>query len=86
VKEGRLDFSNCGWSSTDEACPSYSDLIMNMYLGFAFMKMNFNQRCTVGFQLDPFGHSSANAKLFSDFGFDAIFLGRIDSNEIEARK
>jgi hypothetical protein len=57
-----------------------------MQMGFAFVKENFDYRCSVGFQLDPFGHSAANAKLFSDFGFDAIFLGRIDSNEIVARK
>tara|TARA_B100000780_G_scaffold229779_1_gene169427 strand:- start:55 stop:351 length:297 start_codon:yes stop_codon:yes gene_type:complete len=35
--------------------------------------------------IDAFGHSAANAALFSDFGFDAVFLGR-EPNESRERR
>ena len=34
---------------------------------------------TIGWQLDPFGHSSTNAALMTGaLGFDATFFGRAD--------
>lgn len=35
-------------------------------------------RPKIGWQIDPFGHSKENAALFAGFGFDGLFLGRID--------
>jgi len=71
VKEGRLEFANGGWSSTDEACPNYEDLINNMLHGHNFLRSEFGVTPRVGWQLDAFGHSSTNARLFADFGFEA---------------
>ena len=34
---------------------------------------------TIGWQIDPFGHSATQAALLSaEVGFDALFFGRID--------
>ena len=33
---------------------------------------------TVGWQIDPFGHSSTQASLSALYGFDAQFFGRAD--------
>jgi alpha-mannosidase len=66
-----------GWTATDEACPNYEDMINNMYLGHQFLKKEFGISSKVGWMLDAFGHSSANAALFSDFGFDAVFFTRM---------
>ena len=34
---------------------------------------------TIGWQVDPFGHSATQAALLSaEVGFDALFFGRID--------
>lgn len=33
VTEGRLEFANGGWSATDEACPSFDDMINNFIVG-----------------------------------------------------
>lgn len=38
VKEGRLEFANGGWSSTDEASANYEDMINNMIIGHNFLK------------------------------------------------
>ena len=32
----------------------------------------------IGWQIDPFGHSQTNARLFAEMGFDAFFIGRLD--------
>ena len=51
---------------------------MQMYLGHQFMKKEFGIVPRVGWMIDAFGHSSTNAALFADFGFDAIYFSRID--------
>lgn len=85
IKSGRLEITQGGWSSTDEACPNYEDLINNMYLGHAFLLKEFGVRPKIGWHVDPFGHSAANAALFSDFGFEAIFISRLDEGERQKR-
>jgi alpha-mannosidase len=53
-------------------------MITNMYVGHNFMKKEFGVTSKVGFQLDPFGHSSAYAALLADFGFEALILTRVE--------
>ena len=65
-----------GWVSTDEACPNYEDMINNMIVGHGWLKKEFGVTPKIGWQLDTYGHSSANARLFADFGFDALFVSR----------
>ena len=85
VKEGRLEFSNGGWSATDEACPNYEDMINNMIIGHGFLKREFGVTPRTGWHIDAFGHSSTNARLFADFGFEAIFMSRLDREDKEER-
>jgi len=60
VREGRLEFANGGWSATDEACPTYEDMINNMVQGHQFLMREFGKVPKIGWHLDSFGHSSAN--------------------------
>lgn len=80
IKNGQLEITMGGWVATDEACPSYEDMITNMYVGHNFIKKEFGVTPRVGWMPDAFGHSSANAALFADFGFDAIYFTRLDEN------
>jgi hypothetical protein len=41
VKEGRLELLAGGWSSHDEACPTYEDFIANMMAGHQFILKEF---------------------------------------------
>ena len=69
----------------DEATPHYEDMINNMLIGYEFLQKEFNVKPKIGWSIDPFGHSSANARLFADMGFEAWWFARLDSQEKEQR-
>jgi alpha-mannosidase len=62
--------------STDEAACNYEDMILNMQIGHQFLWDEFQIRPRIGWMLDEFGHSAANAALYADFGFDALIMSR----------
>ena len=69
----------------DEACPTYTDMITNMMKGHDFLLKEFGVKPRIGWHVDPFGHSSTNARLFSDMGFDAFFYARTDYQDKNKR-
>ena len=45
----------------------------------SFLKEQFGKVPTIGWQLDPFGHSATHASLMCGLlGFDGLFFGRAD--------
>lgn len=86
MSEGRLEFINGGIVSSDEACPTYEDLITNMMTGNAFLKREFNITTKMVWHPDSFGHSAATPELYAKMGFEAIFFARIDDDEKNFRK
>ncbi len=56
-----------------------------MTLGHQFLKETFNVTVEIGWHIDPFGHSSAQASLFSQMGFNAFFFARIDYQDKDQR-
>eukprot|EP00345_Euplotes_harpa_P018316 CAMPEP_0168348954 /NCGR_PEP_ID=MMETSP0213-20121227/20087_1 /TAXON_ID=151035 /ORGANISM="Euplotes harpa, Strain FSP1.4" /LENGTH=331 /DNA_ID=CAMNT_0008358721 /DNA_START=60 /DNA_END=1052 /DNA_ORIENTATION=+ len=78
VKQGQLEFINGGWSMNDEATTHYEDIITNMQKGHKFLLEEFGVTPSVGWHIDPFGHSNAQAALFSRMGFDSWYMCRID--------
>ena len=86
VKNGQLSFMNGGWVMNDEGCTYYDDIIEQMTIGHQFLKKEFNFTPTVGWQIDPFGHSLSQASLFSQMGFNIFFLERIDYQDFDTRK
>lgn len=69
----------------DEACPIFEDMIENMMYGHEFILKNFGKKPTIGWQIDPFGHSNTNARFFAEMGFDAFFFARLDYEDKERR-
>jgi alpha-mannosidase len=56
-------------------------------LGHTFLKEEFDFTPSVGWQIDPFGHSSTQASLLSaEAGFDALYFGRIDYQDLQLRR
>jgi len=85
VQEGRLEFLNGGWSGNDEACPIFEDIIDNIMVGHAFLKKEFGVVPRVAWLVDSFGHSISNARLYSEIGFDSLFIARLDNQDSEQR-
>lgn len=86
VKRGQLEFINGGWCMNDEATAYYEDIIDQMTLGHKFLIDNFQIRPTIGWQIDPFGHTAAQAVLSHLMGFNAWFFSRIDYQDFDLRK
>ncbi|CAD8084472.1 unnamed protein product [Paramecium primaurelia] len=86
IKNGQLEFINGGWCMNDEATAYYEDIIDQMTLGHQWILDRFQIKPTIGWQLDPFGHTSAQAELFALMGFDAWFFSRIDYQDMNLRK
>ena len=82
----QLTFANGGWCMHDEAATHFMGMIDQTTLGHSFLKETFDYVPTVGWQLDPFGHSSTQSSLMTyKTGFDALFFGRIDYQDMELR-
>lgn len=80
VYSGQLQFVGGGWVQNDEAVTHYTAIIDQMTLGLRFLNDTFGPHCgvpSVAWQADPFGHSTAQAALFSRMGFSSLMLGRI---------
>ena len=77
VSSGQLSFVNGGWSMHDEAAAHYVDMIDQTTLGHKFIMDEFGPDAapTIGWQADPFGHSSTQAALMTyEMGFDGLFF------------
>ncbi len=80
-----MEFINGGWSMHDEAVTHYEDMINNMMLGHEYLLKEFGIKPNIGWQIDPFGHSSANPRLFADMGIEAWFFSRLDAENLNQR-
>lgn len=86
VANQQLSFANGGWCMHDEAATHYIGMIDQTTLGHEFLKQELGVTPTVGWQLDPFGHSATQASLLTaGVGFDALFFGRIDYQDLAIR-
>ena len=69
VKNRQLNFANGGWCMHDEAATHYVDMVDQTTLGHRLLKEAFGDDgiVTIGWQLDPFGHS---ASIFGMCGYE----------------
>ncbi|DBB01101.1 hypothetical protein WJX77_006941 [Trebouxia sp. C0004] len=87
VDNGQLDFVNGGYVQHDEAAAHYVAMIDQTTRGHSFIKEQFGKVPTIGWQLDPFGHSATHAALMCGLlGFDGLFFGRADYQDMDVRK
>ena len=85
VSKGQLHFVNAGWCMSDEASMYYEDFIDQMTVGLRWLKDTFNYVPSVAWHIDPFGHHSSSASLFSLMGFNSFFFARIDYQDKQVR-
>lgn len=71
----------------DEATTHFMGMIDQTTLGHTFLKQELGVVPTVGWQIDPFGHSATQGGLMtSSVGFDALYFGRIHYEDLENRQ
>ncbi|XP_023330196.1 lysosomal alpha-mannosidase [Eurytemora carolleeae] len=88
INSGQLQFAGGGWSMNDEATTHFLSIINNMEFGINWLKDNLGE-CSVpdvAWQIDPFGHSKEQARLFAEMGFKGLFFARIDYRDKAERK
>jgi hypothetical protein len=85
VREGRLQFANGAWCMPDEAAPHFVDLIDALAIGHRFLRQEVNASVKVGWQIDPFGHSSFTAVLNALAGFNGFHYKRVDFRDYDYR-
>ena len=70
---------SCRYVQNDEAASHYVAMIDQMTVGHQFLNRTFGLAPRIGWQVDPFGHSSTQASLMTGaLGFDALYFGRAD--------
>jgi lysosomal alpha-mannosidase len=85
IENGQIEILGGGWSANDEACPYYEDIVENMTGGMQWIWENLGVVPKVGWQLDSFGHSSTNARIFAKLGFKFLVFSRIDAEDRRRR-
>jgi hypothetical protein len=83
----QLNFVNGGWCMHDEGTTHYIGMIDQTTLGHTFLRQELNVIPTIGWQLDPFGHSKTQASLLTyKMGLNALYFGRIDYQDLSIRQ
>ena len=72
---------NGGWSANEEATPNFDDIINNMMMGHEWLNEEFGFQPKIGWDIDTFGHSDTNTRLFAQMGFEALFFSRMSYDE-----
>ena len=80
IKRGQWEFVEGGWVMPDEANPTYSALADQLTEGHIFLNETFGITPQIGYQIDPFGASTAVAQTYQRAGFKYHILDRIDYN------
>lgn len=50
-------------------------------MGNDWVLQEFGVKPRIGFQIDTFGHSITNTRLYAEMGFDALFISRADERD-----
>jgi hypothetical protein len=80
VQNGQLQFAVGGWAMPDEATTDYTDVIETMTTGHQWLLDTFGEKARpqFGFQVDPFGASSAFAAISALMGFNGHIVARLN--------
>ena len=78
VQNGQFEIAGGSWSSFDEACPSYEDMINNIMIGHQFLMKEFDYTPKIGWNIDVPGHSATAARIFAQLGYQGQFFAKAD--------
>lgn len=77
VAQKKINLVNCGFSMPDQSLTHYDDLINIFEYGREYCQKKFNYLPSIGWSIDPFGHSSYISRLYAELGYSAQVMNRI---------
>ena len=81
IAEGRIGIVGGGWVMNDEALVDFESYTRQMEAGHNFYREVLGVTdINIGWQIDPFGHTSVSQAIFEELGFDYAVLARIDND------
>ena len=88
IKRKQLEFVNGGFCSNDEGSVHYTATIDQFSAGLVWLAETFGgiAEPSVAWQIDTFGHSTAQAALSSQVGLKGMFFSRMHYQDYEKRK
>lgn len=85
VRAGRVEFVNGGWTTSDESCAAFDDVLNNVMKGHAFLRQEFGTTPRVGWLTDTLDHSAGYARLQADLGLRTQIFSKMSTREIDRR-
>ncbi|OMJ81124.1 hypothetical protein SteCoe_18487 [Stentor coeruleus] len=80
-KQGRFEIVGGGWVQHDEATVDLEMAIRQTEAGFDYISSELGiNEVKIGWQLDPFGHSSLTPALFEKMGIEVLVFSRVEYN------
>ena len=86
IQRKQFEFVDGGLVQHDQANPTARGIVNQMTSGHAFLLRAFGVVPRVGWSLDPFGSSTANAALYGLSNYDALVINRIPDSEMAPLK
>jgi len=80
IQNGQFEVASGSWSSFDEACLSFEDMINNLMMGHNFLMREFQYTPKVAWNVEAAGHSATAGRIFSQLGYQAQFFSKADEN------
>ena len=81
IAENRIGIAGGGWVMSDDVLVDFESYTRQMEAGHTFYREVLGVTdIKVGWQLDPFGHSSLTGAIFENLGFDYLVFNRIDED------
>lgn len=77
IDDGRFEFVGGGWVQHDEGLPTIGAMLEQMAEGHLWLNETFGVRPSIGWQLDPFGHTASSTALLGRMGMQAVVINRI---------
>ena len=78
IQSGQVEIVEGGIVQPDEATTNYKDVLRNFEAGHDWLMEIFGIKPKVAWQLDPWGHSSAQAQIFAELGMESVYFARMN--------
>lgn len=81
IQQGQFEIVGGGWVQHDEATVDFEMALRQTEAGFEYISRELGvNKVKIGWQMDPFGHSSLTPALFEKMGLEVLVFSRIEDS------